>query len=745
MASNLYSQGFGTTSTASLPGNAVVSDRSPSTTDIKGEMGVFPVGQLWVNSQDESGWQLMAFDSDNGVVSAHWAVLGGSTSDVNTLSGDTGIAMPVGGDIKIAGGAGIVTSASGSTVTVALAGGDIAIDQVTVDASTAPGTNPVKAASDGGITVTGGQVAAGTTANVIRTDSLAANTYTVEIQRSAATASSTVGSNGVSHFNSSHFTVDSNGFVGLSGGGQAVDSLGVDTASAPGTNPVVPTSGGLITITGGQIAAATTANAIRTASLAANTYTVQVQRSKAEAISTVGSNGISHFNSAQFTVDSNGYVELAGGGLAIDSVAVQYGTTPIVPEASGLITINGASIAAGTNPVRTHGTGASTMAVEVQIAQAIAATDATKIGLSNFDSAAFDVDANGFVQLNGGGIAATAFDVQANTAPGTNPVVPTSAGVVTVNGAAVANHSVVLETRSRAVNAYNLEIQYATSSAATDATKSGVAHFDSSQFTVDANGFVALAGGGEAIDSFIPDSGTSPVVPAANGSVTMSGSGSITTVGGTNTLTTQLTGLTNHNVLVGAGTTTITKVAPSATSGIPLVSNGSSADPSFTTAVVAGGGTGNTTFTAYSVICAGTTATGAFQNVSGVGSSGQVLTSTGAGALPTWQSVADIGGWTATSGTFTATASTNYFLTGASTVTLPASPSTGNTVRFAVATASSCVITGNTGQTIRVSSTTSSVAGTATNTANGDCLNLVYNSGTTSWIAVSSMGNWTLA
>ena len=37
------------------------------------------------------------------------------------------------------------------------------------------------------------------------------------------------------------------------------------------------------------------------------------------------------------------------------------------------------------------------------------------------------------------------------------------------------------------------------------------------------------------------------------------------------------------------------------------------------TLVVANGGTGKATFTAYSVICAGTTATGIFQNVSGVG------------------------------------------------------------------------------------------------------------------------------
>lgn len=60
--------------------------------------------------------------------------------------------------------------------------------------------------------------------------------------------------------------------------------------------------------------------------------------------------------------------------------------------------------------------------------------------------------------------------------------------------------------------------------------------------------------------------------------------------------------------------------------------------------IVAGGGTGNSTFTAYSVICAGTTATGAFQNVSGLGSSAQVLTSNGAAALPTWQDAAAGGG-----------------------------------------------------------------------------------------------------
>jgi hypothetical protein len=52
---------------------------------------------------------------------------------------------------------------------------------------------------------------------------------------------------------------------------------------------------------------------------------------------------------------------------------------------------------------------------------------------------------------------------------------------------------------------------------------------------------------------------------------------------------------------------------------------------------VADGGTGVSSLTAYSVICGGTTSTNPVQSVASVGTSGQVLTSNGAGALPTFQ------------------------------------------------------------------------------------------------------------
>jgi len=137
--------------------------------------------------------------------------------------------------------------------------------------------------------------------------------------------------------------------------------------------------------------------------------------------------------------------------------------------------------------------------------------------------------------LVGGTGAIDSVAVQSITAPGVTPVFPTALGLITVNGAVVANHSVVLETRSRALNAYNLEVQYATSAAATDGTKSGVAHFNSGQFSVDAVGFVSLSGTGSG-QTITGDTG-GPLSPTAgnwnvlgrSGSKT-SGSGSTLTV-----------------------------------------------------------------------------------------------------------------------------------------------------------------------------------------------------------------------
>ena len=147
----------------------------------------------------------------------------------------------------------------------------------------------------------------------------------------------------------------------------------------------------------------------------------------AEAITIAGGAGVT-----TSATGSTVTIALAGGAVAVDSIGTQTGTNPIAATAAGLVTINGAVVAAGTNPVRSDGTGANTMALEVQISQALAATDATKIGLCNFSSGQFAVDANGFVTLAGGGQAIDSFTPDT----GTNPVVPSAAGLVTMAGTA---------------------------------------------------------------------------------------------------------------------------------------------------------------------------------------------------------------------------------------------------------------------------------------------------------------------
>ena len=63
---------------------------------------------------------------------------------------------------------------------------------------------------------------------------------------------------------------------------------------------------------------------------------------------------------------------------------------------------------------------------------------------------------------------------------------------------------------------------------------------------------------------------------------------------------------------------------------------------------VADGGTGASSFTATAVILGGATSTGALTTVSGLGTSGQVLTSNGAALAPTWQAAAAGGGGAST-------------------------------------------------------------------------------------------------
>ena len=78
------------------------------------------------------------------------------------------------------------------------------------------------------------------------------------------------------------------------------------------------------------------------------------------------------------------------------------------------------------------------------------------------------------------------------------------------------------------------------------------------------------------------------------------------------------------------------------------------------TSTVGEGGTGRSTATENAVICGGTTPTGTHQSVASVGTAGQVLTSNGAGQMPTFQDTIGESGFTTQDAAITLDQATHY-------------------------------------------------------------------------------------
>ena len=97
---------------------------------------------------------------------------------------------------------------------------------------------------------------------------------------------------------------------------------------------------------------------------------------------------------------------------------------------------------------------------------------------------------------------------------------------------------------------------------------------------------------------------------------------------------------TNGQVLVGATSANPAFISPTAGSGLTITTNATTLQYNIAAPVtVPYGGTGKTTLTAYAVLAGGTTSTNSLQPLASVGSSGNVLVSSGANALPTWASL----------------------------------------------------------------------------------------------------------
>lgn len=287
-----------------------------------------------------------------------------------------------------------------------------------------------------------------------------------------------------------------------------------------------------------------------------------------------------------------------------------------------------------------------------------------------------------------------------------------------------------------------------------------------------------ITGGSSAVEHLTGNTGGVLNPDGANNFTTI-GTGSITIAGVGSTLTTQLTGLTNHAVLVGAGTATITKIAATANTGAVLQNN-SGADPSYSTA------TYPSTTTVSQILYSSAT-----NVVSGLATANRGVLTTGATGIPVVTALAVdgqliIGSTAGTPAAATLTAGTGITITNASNsitiavtgsgftwtdvttatqtlavengyltdrgagvvYTLPATASIGDEI-IIVGKLGITTITPNANQQLLFSSAsgTVGVTGTAVGTNVGDCVTLVCTTSgaSTIWRAVSFVGNWTIS
>ncbi len=228
-------------------------------------------------------------------------------------------------------------------------------------------------------------------------------------------------------------------------------------------------------------------------------------------------------------------------------------------------------------------------------------------------------------------------------------------------------------------------------------------------------GIINIAGGGGGGSPIMTLTGNSggAVPPTANNVNTL-GTGSITIVGvaGTSTLTTQLTGLTNHSLLVGAGTATITNLGVASNGQLPIGSTG--ADPVLAT-LTAGAGI-------------------AIANAAG----SITISNTGAGF--SWNTVA---------GTTQTVAAENGYINGNAGLTtylLPATGAVGDTFQLAGFGAGGWILTQNALQVIHYNSTDTMIGlgGSIASSNRYNTIEVMCIVANTDWTVLDSSGTLTV-
>jgi hypothetical protein len=127
----------------------IIALRAPTTSDTN-----YQLGQVWIYTTTGQVYMLASVVA----ASATWSIMGPGSSDVDTITGDTGGALsPVAGNITIDGNLtqGVSTSGSGSTLTVTVASAtdaQIGVAELATNAECVTGTDAVRIVTPAGLT-----------------------------------------------------------------------------------------------------------------------------------------------------------------------------------------------------------------------------------------------------------------------------------------------------------------------------------------------------------------------------------------------------------------------------------------------------------------------------------------------------------------------------------------------------------------------------------------------------------------
>lgn len=302
--------------------------------------------------------------------------------------------------------------------------------------------------------------------------------------------------------------------IDLTGGSIAVDTFITDLNS-----PVVPDGSGNVTITGTHIFSDGSV---------ANTITLDVDATANTFLYGQGDNvamaELGPLTDGQLIIGSTGNAPVAGSLTSTDgSVTISTGAGTIdlavaaaddaimtltgddseaISPTLGNIDIQGVVVAnaANTKPVYIEGTAASSLLeIDIQVGAAItgAPVDSNDAGLSSYNDTQFTQDANGYVSLKGGTDLAAIQSIKPDDGV---DVFPNGSGSVEFDGLTVANATnakpVFFSNGGFNINQCEVQVGAAITGAPVDKNDAGLVSFDDTDFSVDANGYVTLAGAG---------------------------------------------------------------------------------------------------------------------------------------------------------------------------------------------------------------------------------------------------------